>query len=279
MTMSFPRVPALLCASLALTVGCDDVASPAGTPFPHGFSEVLRLKLPDALREISGLAVAGPDTLLAVDDEQALVYRIDLATQVVEPLLAIGRPARPGDYEGLARIGDQTLLVDSDGVLFWTEGERVQTLDTRLGARFEIEGLGRDPVSGLLYLASKRARGKGKAMASHLHAVDLPSRARQPDADIELDLAAAQQALSSASMHLSGLAFSDDGQNIWLVAARERALLNFDRAGQLRSAIDLSELGKHRQAEGIALLPGGRLAIADEGDGKRARLTVYRFER
>lgn len=276
--MSFPRAPALLCASLALTVGCDEATSPAGAAHPTGFAEVMRLKLPDALREISGLAVAGPDALLAVDDEQALVYRIDLATAVVEPLLAIGRPARPGDYEGLAQVGEQTLLVDSDGVLFWTEGERVETLDTRLGKRFEIEGLARDPVSGLLYLASKRVRGDGKGMASQLHAVNLQSRARQPDADFELDLRAAQRALSSPSMHPSGLAFSDDGQSIWLVAARERALLSFDRSGQLRSAVDLSELGKHRQAEGIALLPGGRLAIADEGNGKRARLTVYRFE-
>lgn len=275
--MSFPKRSVLMSAILAL-LGCDGATGAVQGERPAGFEEVLRMKLPKALQEVSGLAQAGPQALLAVDDEQAVVYRIDLETQLVQPLLAIGRPARRGDYEGLEQIGEQTLLVDSDGVLLWAQGEQVQTLDTQLGERLEIEGLARDPQSGLLYLASKRERGDDTGAASRLYAIDLKSRSRQPDADLQLDLAAAQRALSQRSMHPSGLAFSANGQRLWLVAARERALLHFDRNGQLLAAIDLGSLGKHRQAEGIALLPDGRLAIADEGDGKRARLTVYRIE-
>ncbi|MEM1229560.1 MAG: hypothetical protein AAGI15_03415 [Pseudomonadota bacterium] len=283
---SFPRGSALLRVVVAslLVAGCNDSARGDGTAevaaststgaATAAYRQRVRFKLPKALTEVSGLAITPAGELLAVDDERALVHVIDLEAQATRPYLAFGEPARPGDYEGLTILEQAIVLTDSDGRLFWGDGNQVLDWASGLGKRFEIEGLARDPLSGLLYLASKQVR-RGEGGVERLHAIDLRARALRPEADLVLDFAAARAALGRDVLHPSALAFTDDGRSLWLLAARERALLGFARSGALLEAVNLEDLGRHRQAEGLALLPDGGIAIADEGGSKRARLTVY----
>ncbi len=58
-----------------------------------------------------------------------------------------------------------------------------------------------------------------------------------------------------------------------LVASHDFAIAEVDSAGRVLGARSL--IGKHPQAEGIALAPRGELVISDEGTTGPGRITVY----
>lgn len=261
-----------LLALLVMTcgAGCD-----AAAPTDHGALE-LQLKLPPALQEVSGLALTDSGTLLAVADEQAAVFEIDLAAATIEPWLAIGQPPLAGDFEGIEWTPERVWLVDSDGVLLWSDGENYERIATGLGDLCEIEGLARDPVSEHLQLLCKQPRSKALSKDTlYLWAASAADGTRNTDADLAFDLRPALESLELKKLQPSGIAYADAGERILIVAARQKALLTFSRSGAFLRATKLPEAGKHRQAEGLSVLPDGRVVIADEGGKKRARLSVY----
>ena len=271
--------PALLFAAVLLLVACDGAAvAEESAEESNGLTQLQRFKLPAALREVSGLAVAGPNRLLAVADEQALVFTIDLDAEQVEPALALGQPAQAGDFEGIEVSGDRVVLTDSDGRLLWVEKDTVGEWATGLGEDWEIEGLARHPQSDLYFLAAKGGRGERRDQLPMLLALDLEARVVRAADHIRPDYRAAQQHLGLDQLSPSGVAFAADGQSFWVVAARQKALMQFSADGALIEAFALNSFDKHRQAEGLVLLEGGRIVIADEGK-KRGRLTVYRHDR
>jgi uncharacterized protein YjiK len=94
------------------------------------------------------------------------------------------------------------------------------------------------------------------------HSIALPDR----------DIAAA---LRMTRLNPSGIAIEEGSGNLLIVAARQRAVIELDAGGRLLSARVLPLTARHRQAEGIAILPSGDILIADEGGGHRARLAIY----
>lgn len=62
--------------------------------------------------------------------------------------------------------------------------------------------------------------------------------------------------------------------NYFIVAARQRAVAEVSPDGRVL-AVERLRARRHRQAEGITFAGDGALLLADEGAGRRARLTVY----
>ncbi|MEM1434541.1 MAG: hypothetical protein AAGG11_10840 [Pseudomonadota bacterium] len=266
-----PRLTALVLACLNLS--CEAREPPARTA--NQTPSTIQLGLPPALREVSGLALTESGSVLAVADEQALVFEISLEQGTVEPWLAIGDPPLAGDFEGIERIGQRTWLVQSDGTLLWSDGNRYQQIATGFGRDCEIEGLALDPHSNRLLLLCKKHRDGTKRDQLRLRAVDAESGERDGSADLGFDLRALFDALELRRFNPSGVAFTADGSEIIIIAAKQRAFAVFDRAGTLRHAGELPKRGKHRQAEGITLLGDGRVAIADEGGKGAGKLSIY----
>ena len=266
----------LMTGVFAGSSGCgSEAGSPTSTP-DEDWQLQLQLKLPAELREISGLAETASGTLLAVADEQALIFEIDLQAATAEVALAIGEPTLAGDFEGIEQVGQQVWLVDSDGNLLWSDGEHYDQAATGLGETCEIEGLAQDPQSEHLLLLCKQVRGKELAKDQlYLRAVSVESAQRVPDADLIFDLGEALSALQLKKLNPSGVSLDPAGDRIAIVAAKQKSLLVFARHGQLLQARRLPAVGKHRQAEGISILRDGRLAIADEGGKKSGRLSIY----
>lgn len=256
--------------------GCGTEAALSAATADEDWELQLQLKLPAELREISGLAETAQGTLLAVADEQALIFEINLHAATAEIWLAIGEPALAGDFEGIEQVGQQVWLVDSDGQLLWSDGERYDQAATGLGEHCEIEGLAQDPLSERLLLLCKQVRGKRLAKDQlYLRAVAVETAQRVPEEDLVFDLQEALSALQLKKLQPSGVSFDPAGERIAIVAAKQKALLIFARDGSLLQARLLPAVGKHRQAEGIAILRDGRLAIADEGGKKSGRLSIY----
>ncbi len=236
-------------------------------------------ELPGRLREVSGLAVTADGRLFAHDDERARVYQIEPRSGEVVKRFDVGEGGVRGDFEGIAIAGDRFYLVESDGTLYeFQEGEEKEDVPyrevkTALGRRCEVEGLAHDPDSGSLLLVCKSTRGRD--LRDRLVVFAAPLDTLQPDAEprYQIPFASLRDVGARGRLHPSGIEVHPVTRQIFVVAAREEGIVEIDRAGRFVGAAELP--GKqHVQPEGIAFVADA-LALADEGTGRKATLTLY----
>ncbi|MEQ8330756.1 MAG: SdiA-regulated domain-containing protein [Longimicrobiales bacterium] len=236
-----------------------------------------RWRLPNALEEISGLATAPDGRLFGHGDEVAVIFELDPTDGSVVKRFRLGNTPAPGDFEGLAIVGDRFFLITSRGWLYETReadddhAAPYRVTDTGLGASCEVEGLAHDPATGSLLAACK------EVAPARPHAV-LPRIPLDPASPPLDPLIVPWSALTAfgvaAEWHPSGVEVEARSGRILVVAARQRLLVELDRAGRVLGVVELPR-SVHRQPEGVAFGTDGSLFVADEGDGRRARLTVY----
>ncbi len=236
-------------------------------------------KLPGKLREISGLALTSDERLLAITDEEAIVYEIDYDTGGLVKAFALGEPTVRGDFEGIAVVGDTVWLMTSDGRLFATaegrDGERVsfERYETGLGDYCEFEGLAADEAS--LFLACKKSKAKNNMLK--IFQVSVADKRPVQSGATEISASALADKIDKKRLHPSGIAIEPGSGNRVVLAANHKALITLSPSGELIDAIILPGKRRHRQAEGIEITSDGRLLIADEGGDGRGRLAVYRW--
>lgn len=250
--------------------------------YPLSEETLEQWNLPSRLDEISGLALTGDERLLAVGDEQAIVYELDYVEGRLVKAFAFGDPTLRGDFEGIAWHERRVYLVTSGGTIYTAgegdDGERVPFREhrTEIGRDCEVEGLAADPEADVLMVLCKRSL-RGSNLASPMiflwsttdRTVEWARRIELPDEAIEAELGA-------ADLRPSGIARVRSSGHWLIVAARQKALVEIDANGALVAARRLPLAGRHRQPEGIELLADGRLLVADEAGGDQPRLAVYR---
>jgi uncharacterized protein YjiK len=235
----------------------------------------LQLKLPKDLREISGLSALQDGSLLAVADEQAQVYQIDMAAGVIRRFLAMGSPVGKGDFEGIAVLNKSVYLVTSQGTLWrlalGASAHQSEVIATDAGERCEIEGLTAWHEENSLLLLCKTVYD-----AEYKNAlVVLRWSEKTPEAQTEPLISKTYTELGLKKLHPSGLAFSVDRQNLFIVAARQKAFVEISLQGQVVRHGKLPKGAEHRQTEGVAITRQNRLYLADEGGKGHGTLTEY----
>lgn len=238
-------------------------------------------KLPKKLNEISGLAVTPDGRLFAHGDEKGIVYQIDYENGSLIKAFSLGDPAVRGDFEGIALVGNVVYLVTSEGKIYRAnegrDGERVayQAFDTGLASQCEIEGLALDGRGQDLLLACKESRAKALVGISMIYRWSLKEQRVLPQS-IAVDAVAVARRLGKKAFNPSGIDVVGASGHLILVAAHQQAIVETDANGRILAALRFPLQNRHRQSEGIAITPDGRLLIADEGGDGRARLGVYR---
>lgn len=221
------------------------------------------------------------DRLLAVDDENAIVYEIDYLQGGLVKAFALGEPTLRGDFEGLAVAGRAVYLMTSDAEIYVAEegedGARVdyERFRTGLDDECEFEGLAHDAARSRLLLLCKDVRNKSTIDTLAIFPWDLERQAADEDSAIRLPIREISLALRVRSLHPSGIVIDRGSGHMLIVAAREQALIELTGDGGFVDARRLPLAGRHPQAEGIELTAGGRIVLADEGGKGRARLSVY----
>lgn len=274
------RYVATICLA-SLLCSCNSAAdNSTGARVAHD-ENFRQWQLPDRLREISGLALTADQRLLAVTDEEAVVYELDYDSGKLLKAFALGSPAVRGDFEGIAVVDDRVWLMTSDGQLFVTsegsDGERMQygQFDTGIGDYCELEGLAQDEEQQRLLLACKEVKSKRDDLK--IFAVSVAAGQLENLGSTDLDHAGIADAIDKKQVRPSGIAIDPVSGNRVLVAANHGALVTLSPDGTLIDAIILPGRNRHRQAEGVALTTDGRLLIADEGGNGRATLAVYHW--
>lgn len=273
-------------ALLALLAGCG--ARPAG-----GLADDV-LELPPELREVSGICVVDERTIACVQDEVGAVFFVDLRGE--RPLRRVPFGER-GDWEAIARVDDDYCVLRSDGFLVRIagHGDALRIVASAwLPAGFrEWEALCYDAERRRLLAMPKHGVGddgpardrrvvfavdpaglavhgepvvtwsrRGIVQQAEVLGIDLPIRTTERGR-IRADLALACTEL----LALPG------GREFLLLAAGDSALLRIDAEGRLLGC-RLLDRALLPQAEGMALLPDGRLLVASEGRGGPGRLVV-----
>jgi uncharacterized protein YjiK len=241
----------------------------------------LQWRLPDRLREISGLAVSPDGRLFGHDDERAVIYEIDVERGRFVKAFTLGDPALDGDFEGIAITPEgEFWLTTSRGRLYafreGDDGESVSFKEFDSGASelCEIEGLAFLAAEDSLILACKMNWIQGMG--------DTPTRATQLLLSWSMDRQATQwrvlrdsfaTAAAVGRFRPSSVEIDSQSGRIILLSANDAAMVELDGDGALLSARELE--GPHPQPEGAAIMPDGSLVIADEGGDGQARLSRY----
>ena len=240
----------------------------------------LKVKLPRALEEISGLATTPDGRLFAHNDERAIVYQVDLEKGELVKAFSVGALAIPGDFEGIAVAGDRFFLLTSAGQLVeFREGEAGSAVGYRVHSlgleyRCEMEGLAFDEARGTLLLPCKTPRGRN--LQGHLVVLSVPLDTMRPDSvpRVFIPLEELDAEGLGDSFHPSAIEVHPESGSLIILAAREEAIVEVGPGGELVATRELKRKD-HPQPEGVAFLQDGTMVLADEGQGKRGTLTRY----
>ncbi len=233
-------------------------------------SGVVQYKLPKALTEISGLAAADDTSVFAVADEEAVIFRIDALSGEVRGRFRFGQNFSESFLvEGV--LAGEVVLVDSDGTLYFGDADVdsvPRIVATGVGEQCEVEGLATLANSLLMVCKTARAKSVKKTLTWFVWSDgETPRRVSVPMNEVS-------QMVGLNKANASAIDVLADGRLIVLFA-RQSAFAIVTTQGEVVHGGQLPKAFKHRQSEGVAVLPGGVLVVGDEGGSKRGRLTVY----
>lgn len=239
-------------------------------------------KLPGRLYEISGLAMTLDNRLMAHNDEKAVIYEIDYQNGVIVKAFQLADIKNPenDDFEGIAIVNDQVYLVTSSGRIYESsrgaEGESVlyNIYATGVGRDYEIEGLAYDATQQVLLLMCKDARRADLKEQLVIYHWSIDEKQLVEDAHIVIPVTEFTRHIEGKEFQPSGIERHPVSGNYFVIAARQGAIAEVTPWGQVVAARQFPAQW-HRQPEGITFTADGTLIIADEGSGKKARLTLY----
>lgn len=239
-------------------------------------------KLPGHLKEISGLAMTMDNRLLAHNDEKGIIYKIDYRKGLIVKAFQLADVANPvtDDFEGIATVENWVYLVTSSGRLYQCRegatGESVlfNLYATGVGRDYEIEGLAYDANQRALLLMCKDARRKDLKEQLVIYYWSTDEKQLIEGAHTVIPVIEFSRHIEGKKFQPSGIERHPLSGNYFIVAARQKAIAEITPGGDVVAVKEFPARG-HRQAEGITFAPDGTLIIADEGTGRKARLTVY----
>ena len=225
-----------------------------------------RHKLPNDLREISGLSYYKPGRLACVQDELGVVFIYDLSRKAIVDEHVFGKD---GDYEGVEYVGNKLYIMRSDGELYEmtpTDGVKIlgsspetKHIKTDLPGKPDMEGLGYDPKLEALLLATKDGKGTDKI----IYFYSLPNKMLFQGIVLkQADLQTFEN--STGEFKPSGIAVHPQTRDYYVLSSAAHQLAVLAPNGKVKSLVSLDE-GSLPQPEGICFAPDGTLYIASEG--------------
>ena len=239
-------------------------------------------KLPGRLKEISGLAMTIDNRLLAHNDEKGIIYEIDYRKGLIVKAFQLADVANPvtDDFEGIATVDDRVYLVTSSGRLYeCSEGAAGESVlfniyTTGVGRDCEIEGLAYDASQRALLLMCKDARRANMKEQLAIYRWSIDEKQLIKDAHTVIPIIEFSRHIKGKEFQPSGIERHPVSGNYFVVAARQKAIAEITPEGEVAAVRQLPTHG-HRQPEGITFAVDSTLIIADEGVGRKARLTFY----
>ncbi len=254
-------------------------------------------ELPDVLREVSGQVFGQDSSLLLVQDETGLVFRLDLTDGNVSQFV---RFAGQGDFEAMATSPDGLWVLRSDRRLFHFAEQAVENAadekwDLPIPEGGDYEAMVYSPGTRQLLVVGKEPvvwQGQESDLCRLVFAVSPKSADTASlafvmdlrDMQTYLDLHAETEELQDlkvrfnpekkSSFKPSGMAIHPQTGLLYVVSAVGKTLSVWDMSGRLCWFRSLPET-LFPQAEGITFGPDGTLYLSHEGPNGPARVHAF----
>lgn len=245
-------------------------------------------ELPSQLQEISALSRIDDNRLACVQDEEGIIFVFDLVRKSVEKKVIFGGP---GDYEGLAIVGESGWVLRSDGRLFNVssinaEKPVVREYKTPLTASHNTEGLCYDAKNNRLLVAVKEG-DRAHTGKKGIYAFDLQTKTmtQQPAYIIDLQNEEIVKASGSSKKKAkegnefmpSGIAIHPVSGDIYVTEGRNPKLMVMDAEGNIKQVYKLDK-SDFNQPEGITFSSTGNLYISNEGTKKPGNILEVKLK-
>lgn len=265
--------------------GCAAAQSPGGVKhYDLSGPTSVRVTLPPALAEVSGLAYTPDGRLFAHGDEQAVVYQIDPSGGRAVKRFGIGGAGGPlqGDFEDIHVVGDRVFLVTSEGQVIEAreaaDGETAPPVrrSRGLGGACEVEGMTWDQGSRALLLLCKQTAGKRWKGLVVILALSPDTGEFEPQPRLTIRETELERVTGSRRFSGSAITRHPRTGTYLMVAGPQRVYAEVDSTGRVLGGGKLTG-ALHRQPEGVAIAPDLTLLISDEAAGKQATITGYAY--
>lgn len=250
-------------------------------------------KLPENLKEISGLSLDREGNLYAVQDENGIIFKITDENIEETPF------RKDGDYEGIEVVENHVYVVKSSGTVYKISklGEAEQTREDFNGFlddENDVEGLGYDKASHSLLLVCK-GPGATEDGKRHIYKFNLNNNELEEKPYFSINISTVINEVKRHATEMNNEAFQkliekkgDEitfapsavavhpiSQNVYFTSSKGKMLLVTNNKGEL---IHLEKLDKsiHQQPEGLTFDREGNLYISNEGKDKNG--IIYTFD-
>jgi len=243
------------------------------------------------LKEISGLSYdKSSDALLAVNDEKGNYYKINSDTGEI---ISSNKFSKKGDYESIAVIDQQVLVMENNGDLFFIDNRTHKS--SKIKMAFEksndLEGMTISTDGKYILLAGKGRPlfTDGKKSHKYIYSVNLSDKELSNEPFLTVDIDQLKEFLVSEkqidllgkmrkrikSFAPSGIAIHPETNHTYILSAKGSLLVIFDSENELVDVI-LLDKQLNPQPEGICFDPELNLYIATEGSGFSGKIFKYK---
>lgn len=274
-------------ASLTLLIatifysGCTNGQKQSSLP-GYDLSKPDKFAMPESLLEISGICFynGNADTVYAIQDEDGKLFR--LAWGVKQQYHA--KFGRSGDYEDVAIVNNNAVILKSNGVLYsfpmedavYAEVDDVKEWKDIL-PKGEYESLYGDS-NGNLYALCKNCAIDNKKDEITGYVINLNSQASISSTfKIDVNAIAKFTGKVKRGFRPSGMSLNPVTKDWFIISAVNKLLVVADQQWKIKGAYQLDG-NRFNQPEGIAFDKTGNLYISNEGDDLTDG-NILKFER
>lgn len=287
MENNYPCFILLFICSLVVTSSCESQQQPYTSPPGYHLNNPKSFKMPNVLREISGIAFYKEtgDTLYAEQDEEGKVFRFKLGDANVQ----VTRFGKKGDFEDISAVNNFIIMLRSDGVLFTFPITEIQKKETEKVKIFEdllpdgeYEGLASEYESNKLYVLCKHCRNEktnkwGGGTILQIDAAGVLTPAGTFELDIqEIDAISHSRKIN---FHPSALAQNPLTKEWFILSSVNKILVVADQNWKVKSVYPLNP-SLFVQPEGIAFDRQQNLYISNErGLSSAATILLFAYNK
>jgi len=248
--------------------------SPAG----YDFNEAEKTSLPEDLDEISGIVNDSAGRLVAINDEEGVLYRFLLSDL---KQLEDYRFHKGADFEETISVSPYWYALKSNGTLYrisnaFSNSPEVKSYQFPPKGQHEFEAMLHDQAKNRILIFCKIC-GKVPAAEPEVFAFDLSTETYDsvPVFKISLNPVQQEELGKNSKLQISGAAVHPVSGDWYFVASASGVLITTDHSGKCTQLIKLGKK-QFKQPEGICFAPNGDMFISNEA--KTGIANVLRFK-
>ncbi len=292
----------LFIAISLVSISCINRSKSSAPNFPYNLKKVTnKIKLPNELDEISGLAYVGSNILYCINDEKGKIYVLNVKENEILSEIEFGKNQ---DYEGITVVENIVYVAKNTGNLYEVKGLKEGNVTTKkiegfLNSDNDVEGLCYSEELNALFLACKDRPGKQKDDFKGSKAVykfDLSTGKVEEEPQFLINLDAVRDLKRSgntqrlydkfleksgkgnATFNPSGIAIHPITKRVYILSSVGNTLVVLNSDGALHTAVHLDG-DKFKQPEGITFDELGNMYISNEARGGKANVLFFEYNK